>query len=57
MLARTWAIEGCYGDPAEHGVPELPNWEVSRNGDRLSFVAEEGSEPFISAENPGRARR
>ncbi|QZP39153.1 hypothetical protein [Halobaculum magnesiiphilum] len=57
MLARTWVIAGCYDDPADHGVPEVPAWEVSRNGDRLSFVAEDGDEPFISAGNPVRARR
>ncbi|SHH33648.1 hypothetical protein [Halobaculum gomorrense] len=57
MLARTWVIAGSYGDPADHGVPKLPEWEVSRNGERLSFVAEDGDEPFISAENPVRARR
>ena len=52
MLAWTWVIAGRYGDPADHGVPELPEWRVSRTDARLSFVAEAGSEPFISAENP-----
>ncbi|MXR42637.1 hypothetical protein GRX01_14990 [Halobaculum sp. WSA2] len=57
MLARTWAITGRYDDPADHGIPELPEWGVGRTGGRLSFLPEEGGEPFISAGNPVRARR
>ncbi|WP_435063920.1 hypothetical protein [Halobaculum sp. EA56] len=58
MLARTWAIAGCYGEPAEYGIPDLPGWEVRRVEDGgLSFVAEGETRPFISAEDPVRVRR
>lgn len=58
MRARTWAIAYCYSDPAEYGIPELPEWTVSQSeSNGLSFAEDDVSEPFISAEHPVRVRR
>ena len=51
MRARTWAIAAAYRDPADYGVPELPNWEVCRDGGAVAFVSGD-DEPFIAAESP-----
>jgi hypothetical protein len=58
MGARTWAIAYLYHEPAAYGVPELPEWTVSRvDEDRLAFAADGETEPFISAGDPMRVRR
>jgi hypothetical protein len=58
MRARTWVIAYCYADPAEYGIPKLPEWNVSRtDSSGLSFAEDDESEPFISAEQPVRVRR
>lgn len=58
MRAREWVIVDTAPGPAEYGIPELPAWRGSRDGDgSLAFVADGDDEPFIAAESPVRVRR
>ncbi|WP_202614514.1 hypothetical protein [Halostella litorea] len=57
MLAREWAIAGSYGAPAEYGIPELPEWRVTRLRCGGLVLAGDDGEPFISAERPVAVRR
>lgn len=56
VVRRNRGVE--YQDPADYGVPELPNWAVSKTengGPALSATAD--TEPFIRADQPVSVRR
>ncbi|WP_199234178.1 hypothetical protein [Halorubrum sp. GN11_10-6_MGM] len=58
MRAREWAVAATYGDPTDYDVPALPTWRVERGeAGGIAFAATDGSEAFIAAERPVRARR
>jgi hypothetical protein len=57
MRARTWVIAGCYRQPEDYDIPELPDWKVCRLECGSLAFADEGGEPFIAAENPTKVRR
>jgi hypothetical protein len=58
MRTRRWVIAHHYRDPADYGVPELPEWTVRRTEcDGISLAEDDDSEPFISADRPVRVRR
>jgi hypothetical protein len=56
MRARTWTIASCYRDPADYGIPELPDWEVCRpECGGVAFADDD--EWFIAAAEPTKVRR
>ncbi|MFB6224675.1 MAG: hypothetical protein ABEH86_13515 [Haloarcula sp.] len=58
MCARTWVVASQYYDPTDYGIPELPEWTVSRPHEAgVAFAETSGAEPFISARQPMRVRR
>ena len=57
MRAREWALVDLASDPAEYGIPPLPDWHVSRDEHGGIAFAADDSEPFIAAESPVRVRR
>jgi hypothetical protein len=58
MCARTWAIAHRFREPADYGVPELPDWTVRRTeGGGLALARDAESEPFVSAADPVTVRR
>ncbi|WP_254838986.1 hypothetical protein [Natronomonas marina] len=56
MRAREWVLAHRFGDPADHGIPELPAWTVYRDDCGGIALADEGA-PFIAAERPVDVRR
>ena len=56
MRARRWCIAATFHDPADYGIPELPDWTVYRDEDGTLAFGERG-ERFLSAGNPVRVRR
>lgn len=58
MRARSWVIAYRYSDPVDHGIPAIPEWDVSRtDSNGLALAADSEPDPFISAEHPRRVRR
>jgi hypothetical protein len=58
MRARRWVIASRYREPADYGIPALPEWAVRRTeGGGLSFAEDEESDSFVSADDPVRVRR
>lgn len=58
MHARSWLIAYQYGDPADYGMPALPEWSVRRpcvGG--IALAENDASEPFIRADAPMKVRR
>jgi hypothetical protein len=56
VRAREWTVAAAFSSPAEHGIPELPAWQVRRlDCGGVAFVAD--GEPFIAAERPCAVRR
>jgi len=56
MRARQWTIAAAFSEPAEYGVPELPDWEVRRE-DCGALVIAADDQAYIAAEQPMRVRR
>jgi len=57
MRVREWAVAGAYRDPADYGIPELPDWKTCRlDCGGLAFADADG-EVFIVAEDPATVRR
>lgn len=58
MCARTWVVASQYYDPTDYGIPELPEWTISRPHEAgVAFAETSDAEPFISARQPMRVRR
>jgi len=58
MPARTWAIVARYDDPADHDIPALPTWDVSRTDcGGVTLAATPDADPFVRAEQPMAVRR
>ena len=58
MRARTWTIAVRSRDPADYGIPPVPEWAVFRmqnGGLALSVLDEE--EAYIAADDPVAVRR
>ena len=56
MRARRWCIAATFNDPADYGIPELPDWTVYRDEDGTLALGEAGDR-FLSAGSPVRVRR
>ncbi|RXK48342.1 hypothetical protein [Halorientalis pallida] len=58
MRARAWTIAAQFYDPADYGIPDLPEWVEGRDAEgRLVFADADSGEAFIRAENPAKVRR
>lgn len=57
MSARIWSIAHRYRDPADYGIPMLPDWTVSRPDEGAIAFATGDDDPFISAAHPVPVRR
>ena len=58
MRAREWTIAAQFYDPADYGIPDLPEWVAGRDAEgRLVFADPDTGEAFIRAENPTKVRR
>jgi hypothetical protein len=58
MRARAWTIAAQFYDPADYGIPDLPEWVEGRDAEgRLVFADPDTGEAFIRAENPTKVRR
>jgi hypothetical protein len=58
MRARTWTIAAQFYDPADYGIPDLPEWVEGRDAEgRLVLADSETGEAFMRAENPTKVRR
>jgi hypothetical protein len=58
MRARFWTIAASFNDPADYGIPPLPEWTVYReSGGGMALGAEESDGVFIAADDPVRVRR
>jgi hypothetical protein len=56
VRAREWTIAGCYREPSDYDIPELPRWRVCRTeSGGVAFAAD--GDPFIAAEQPMKVRR
>jgi hypothetical protein len=58
MRARTWSVAANFHEPADYGVPPLPEWTVYKEaGGGMALGAEDGDGVFIAAEDPMDIRR
>jgi hypothetical protein len=58
MHVRSWLIAYQYGNPADYGMPALPEWSVRRtDASGIALAEDDVSEPFIRAETPMKVRR
>ncbi|WP_254832935.1 hypothetical protein [Haloglomus salinum] len=58
MRTREWAIAANFHDPADYGIPPLPEWTVykeARGGMALGVA--DGDGVFIAADDPVKVRR
>lgn len=57
MGAREWAIAYRFREPADYGIPTLPEWSVATTEEGGVAFGDGSNEPFIRAEHPVRVRR
>jgi hypothetical protein len=55
MRARRWVIAARFKQPADYGIPALPEWTPRCGDGRLAFAA--AGSAFISAAEPVPVRR
>lgn len=55
MEARRWAVTANYRDPANYGVPELPDWTVRSEDGALAYAVD--GEAFVRTAGRVCARR
>ncbi|WP_276259791.1 hypothetical protein [Haloglomus litoreum] len=58
MRARTWSLAASFRDPADYGIPSLPEWTVYHgDGGAMALGPEDGDGVFIAADDPVPVRR
>lgn len=58
MRARIWTIAAAFNDPADYGIPPLPEWTVYKEaGGGMALGAAEHDGVFIAADTPVTVRR
>lgn len=58
MRARAWTIAATFNEPADYGIPPLPEWTVYKEtGGGMALGAAEHDGVFIAADDPVTVRR